>query len=152
MDNVVTEEDLSKKIQEIESACANSKHGQRWKLTNDISGRKSSAKGQMRGASQKEQVMNWNSQFKGPSRLPTGHQWFGWGNIINTHRSQYQNITGPFDQDEYEKAKKSLVEGKSCGVDNIPPEVLKRCGLDDIILGFCNDVLLNRNAKPVVCP
>ena len=55
--------------------------------------------------------------------------------------------TGPFDQDEYDKAKKSLVEGKTCGEDNIPPEVLKRCSLDDIVLGFCNDAITNRE-KP----
>ena len=34
------------------------------------------------------------------------------------------------------------MEGKTSGEDNIPPEVLKRCDLDDIVLGFCNDALL----------
>ena len=28
----------------------------------------------------------------------------------------------------------TLVEGKSYGEDNIPPDVLKRCNIDDIIL------------------
>ena len=50
---------------------------------------------------------------------------------------------GPFDQEEYEKAKKSLVERKSCGEDGIPPEVLKRCDMDAIILSFCNNALVN---------
>ncbi|KAI8519241.1 hypothetical protein Bbelb_024980 [Branchiostoma belcheri] len=55
---------------------------------------------------------------------------------------------GPFEQGEYEKAKKSLVEGKASGEDGIPPEVLKRCGgLDRIILDFCNRVL-TRGEKP----
>ncbi|CAH1266614.1 Hypp3435 [Branchiostoma lanceolatum] len=50
---------------------------------------------------------------------------------------------GPFDQEEYEKARKSLVEEKACGEDGIPPEVLKRCkGLDTIILDFCNRALI----------
>ena len=49
--------------------------------------------------------------------------------------------TGPFDQEEYEKAKRSLVEGKSCEEDGIPPEVLKRCDMDAIILSFCNNAL-----------
>ena len=51
--------------------------------------------------------------------------------------------TGPFNQEEYEKAKKSLVEGKSCGEDGIPPEVLKRCDVDETILSFCNNALIN---------
>ena len=50
---------------------------------------------------------------------------------------------GPFTQEEYQEAKSSLVEGKSCGEDCIPPEVLKRCNLDDIILEFCNQTLLH---------
>ena len=39
------------------------------------------------------------------------------------------------------------MEGKSSGEDNIPPEILKRCDLDDIVLGFCNEALVNRE-KP----
>ena len=50
---------------------------------------------------------------------------------------------GPFTQEEYQEAQSSLVEGKSCGEDCIPPEVLKRCNLDDIILKFCNQTLLH---------
>ena len=35
------------------------------------------------------------------------------------------------------------MEGKASGEDlHIPPEVLKRCDLDDIVLDFCNDALL----------
>ena len=47
---------------------------------------------------------------------------------------------GLFDANEYEKAKHSIKEGKSPGDDEIPPEVLKRCSLDDIILDFCNSL------------
>ena len=57
--------------------------------------------------------------------------------------------TGPFNQEEYDKAKKSLVEGKSCGEDGIPPEVLKRCDVDEIILGFCNRALIDGD-KPQI--
>ena len=38
----------------------------------------------------------------------------------------------PVTAEEYRKAKKSLVEGKASGPDGIPPEVLKRCDLDEI--------------------
>ncbi len=41
----------------------------------------------------------------------------------------------------------SIREGKCFGGDGIPPEVLKRCDLVEIILDFCNQALLN-NKKP----
>ena len=43
---------------------------------------------------------------------------------------------------EYTLAKEVIKEGKSCGVDEIRPEVLKRCNIDYIILYFCNKSLL----------
>ena len=39
-----------------------------------------------------------------------------------------------------------MTEGKSCGEDGITPEILKRCGLDEIIPEFCNDGLMNQNS------
>ena len=49
---------------------------------------------------------------------------------------------GQFTEAEYNKAMRLITEGKACGEDNIPPEVLKQCNLDDEILGFCNRALL----------
>ena len=37
--------------------------------------------------------------------------------------------------------RKQIVEGKAYGDDSIPPEVMKRVDMDDIILKFCNDAL-----------
>ncbi|CAH1266640.1 Hypp3466 [Branchiostoma lanceolatum] len=56
---------------------------------------------------------------------------------------------GPFEQEEYEEAKKTLVEGKANGEDGIPPEVLKRCDewLGQITMEFCNRVLM-KGGKP----
>ena len=48
---------------------------------------------------------------------------------------------GPYTMDEYLGVKKSLVEGKSPGPDGIAPEVLKRCNMDDIFLGYANQLL-----------
>ena len=55
--------------------------------------------------------------------------------------------TDAFDDEEYMKAKKSIKEGRSYGEDGIPPEVIKRCNIDEVILHFCNQALLNRQ-KP----
>ena len=43
--------------------------------------------------------------------------------------------------------KRQMKEGKQYGPDHIPPEVIKRCDLDDIILHFASK-LLNDNEKP----
>ena len=40
--------------------------------------------------------------------------------------------------EEYKKAKTELRIGKAAGDDEIHPEVLKLCNLDDIIHRFCN--------------
>ena len=51
---------------------------------------------------------------------------------------------------EYKLEKEVIKEGKSCGVDEIRSEVLKRCNIDDIILYFCNKALLDK-MKPKQC-
>ena len=45
---------------------------------------------------------------------------------------------------EYKLAKEVIKEGKSCGVDEIRPEIFKLCNIDDIILYFCNKALLDK--------
>lgn len=56
---------------------------------------------------------------------------------------------GPFSTKEYIKVKASLRLGKSAGPNGIPPEVVKQCQLDDIILEVCNQALLT-NSKPEI--
>ncbi|XP_072046557.1 uncharacterized protein [Amphiura filiformis] len=143
--NKVIEADLSGKLREVERAHVNSKHGESWKLINDITGRKACSTGQLKGNTQSERVTNWYNHFKGLLGSPPD---------IDDEEEEITPIldeldikVGPFDKEEYEEAKASLVEGKSCGEDNIPPEVLKRCNLDDIVLGFCNDALI-KGKKP----
>ena len=45
---------------------------------------------------------------------------------------------------EYKLAKYIIKEGKSCGMDEIRPKVLKRCNLDATILQFCNRGFINK--------
>jgi len=63
--NTVTEEDLSIKIQEVEQAHINCQHGRSWSLINEISGRKSSMKGQIKGDNKQERIENWYNHFRG---------------------------------------------------------------------------------------
>ena len=49
---------------------------------------------------------------------------------------------GPFTKEENNKAKRSVREGKACEEDNIPPEVLMICNLDERILRLCIKALL----------
>ena len=51
--------------------------------------------------------------------------------------------TDPFTRQELTLAKKQITEGKACGDDMVPSEVMKRADLDEIILDFCNKALIN---------
>ena len=107
--SLVIEEDLNSKIKEVETAHANSKHGQSWSLINDIT-----AHGQLKGETQKDRVTNWYNHFNNLLGSPPA---------ISDEDEEIAPIlegldikVGPFSQKEYKKAKKSLVEGsKSCG-------------------------------------
>ena len=141
----VLEEQYTEKICEIEDADRNSQYKLSWKLINDISGRKNTRKGQIEGETSEERIKSWYNHFKGL----LGQQ----PNPSNSDEEVAQvlmgmNIeAGPFTKEEYRKAKTAIKEGKSCGEDGIPPEVLKRCDLDEEILKFCNDAILEEK-KP----
>ena len=54
---------------------------------------------------------------------------------------------GDFVIGEIQRAKLKICEGKVSGPDGIPPEVIKRCNFDNIILELSNK-LLNENVIP----
>ena len=140
--NKVTEEMLCEKIKEVETAHINSQHGLAWKLVKDISGRRETQKGQIAGNTQQERLQNWHKHFMGQLGNPPNSD--SEDNDIPPIFTDLGITEGPFDLEEYVKAKKSLTEGKSCGEDGVTPEILKRCDLDSIILDFCNKALTNR--------
>ena len=143
----VSEENLTSKLKEVETAHINSKHGKSWKLINEISGRLTTRKGQIKGSTQKERLNSWYTHFNNLLGRPPDITTETEDEAISPVLSNLNIKEGPFDLEEYEKAKKALVEGKSNGEDGITPEMLKRCNMDDIILDFCNDALMNGN-KP----
>ncbi|XP_072037323.1 uncharacterized protein [Amphiura filiformis] len=137
--NQAIEDDLNIKLREVEMAHDNCKHSQSWRLINDITGRKSSMRGQLKGDTQMERVSNWYHHFK--DLLGSCPNVEGEDDTIEPITDDLTIEVGPFSHEEYTKAKTST-EGKSSGEDGITPEVLKRCDLDDLVLGFCNDALL----------
>ena len=138
--NCVIEEHLSSQLRKVEEAHVNCKHGESWSLINEITGRRSPAGGQLEGKSQQERVQNWYNHFKNLLGSPPDID--DEDEAIPTVFEKLNIKEGPFDYEEYREAKESLVEGKRCGEDGIAPEVLKRCDLDDIILEFCNQGVL----------
>ncbi|XP_072036995.1 uncharacterized protein [Amphiura filiformis] len=124
--NQVIEADLNGKLQEVERAHVNSKHGESWKLINDITVRKACCTGLLGS----------------PPDIDDEEE------QITPILDELDIKVGPFDKEEYEEAKASLVEGKSCGVDNIPLEVLKRCN-DALLKGKKPDQWSILNIVPI---
>ena len=132
----VAEEDLSNKIDQIDKAQNEHSYNQSWKLINEISGRRAGKKGQIEGNTQEERVNSWYKHFSnllGNPPVIKGNE-----NDVTTIFDEQNIEDGPFTMTEFQKAKKSLIEGKASAEDSITPEIIKRCGLDEEILEFCN--------------
>ena len=137
--NTVSEEILRFKITQVEYTADRCKNKESWNLVNDITGKSKNNCGLIKGGSASERLKNWKEHF---TKL-LGHTPSVPDENINIHTIHPpQNIsTEPFDILELQEAKKQIVEGKAYGEDGIPPEVIKRVDLDDIILSFCNNAL-----------
>ena len=133
---------LDKKLNEFEEANKHHQHKMAWDLVNEISGRKKSRSGRLKGATKDERIKSWYDHFQ---------QLLGDPPTV-THEDEDEEIptvledlpirTDAFDTEEYQKVKAAIKEGKSSGEDGISPEVLKRCDVDEIILDFCNQTTL----------
>ena len=131
---------MSAKIYQIDKAQKDNSYQLSWKLINEISDRKVSRKGQIEGDTKEERINNWYKHFQGLLGNPPD---------IQENEDEIEKVIenlnindGPFTQEEYQEAKRSITEGEAAGYDNITPEVLKRCEIDDEILSFCNKALL----------
>ena len=115
-------------------------------MINEISGRRTSQRVQIQGDTQEERILNWNKHFAGlfgsePEAIDADVD-------IPPIFADLGIKEGPFNVEEYVKAKKALTEGKASGEDGITPEILKRCNIDDIILEFCNTAMSGGNDAP----
>ena len=106
-----------------------------------ITGKTPSYTGKIKGNSPAERVGKWRDHFSSLLGQPP---------TVDNPDEDIEPIHGPlnistepFTLEEYRLAKTSIKEGKACGDDNIAPEILKRCDLDQIVLEFCNNALMN---------
>ena len=58
------EEVLREKIEMVETAHLNTKHGLSWQIINEITGRRASQKGQIAGNTQTERLQSWYRHFQ----------------------------------------------------------------------------------------
>ena len=136
-------------ISKAEKADAREQQAESWKLINQISGRKASKKGIIKGHSSKERVDSWLKHFsellgKEPN-IPDMNDSEEFQTIFN--ETDLNIKTGPFTMDEYQEVKSTLQTGKQAGEDGFYPKVLKYCDLDETILRYANRLLID-NQKP----
>ena len=140
------EAELKKQIDEAKAARAANQHSKCWKIINKISERKVAPRGKLSGESEEDRRKQWFDHFNNLLGKPAPYN-----DVQNTPIEQVVSgediCDGPFTMEEYLAAKKSITEGKAAGEDGVMPEVIKRCNIDDIILGFCNDILI-KDEKP----
>ena len=103
-------------------------------------GRKRPKEGQVAGNSPEERVNTWLSHFR--NLLGTHQAVEGAEEEIPAVLEDLGIDDGPFTAGEFAKVKASLRQGKSAGPDGIPPEVIKNCNLDGVILEICNQALM----------
>ena len=133
-------------IKRVENANEISKHGESWRLINEISGRKAAKKGIIKGNGIEERLKKLYSYFStllGKVPVVTGDP----NEEIPIVLENISIKTGPFDEAELAVAINKLSEGKSPGPDGIPVEVLRRWDLNDINLSYASK-LLSKGAKP----
>ena len=140
------ESELRKQLDDAEMARNANNHSKAWSIINKITHRKAAHRGKLSGETAEERRSQWYEHFKNLlGKPPPG------GNADNRPIDKVLNNLNieddPFTLEEYRAAKKSIKEGKAAGEDGIMPEVLKRCDLDSIVLGFCNGILL-KSEKP----
>ena len=83
-----------------------------WELINEITGRKSTQKGIIKGINQKERLQTWYTYFQGLLGRPEIEE----DEPITQVLLPLKIKRGPFDINEYKREKDIIKEGKSCGL------------------------------------
>lgn len=106
---------------------------------NNVIGRKLANRGIIKRNYREDKIKKWCDRFHNLlGKVADKEQ----DNVdITDVLSVLQIDDGYFTLEEIGKVKKQLREGKKSTSDNILPEILKRCNLDDIFLNFANKLL-----------
>ena len=133
---IIDQEELSSKVEAVEQAHASSRHGEAWKLINDITGRNCAQSSKLKANSPEERVKLWYDHFS--SLLGSPPKISEEDTPVLTVFDALDISEEPFSNNEFLQAKKGIRCGKASGEDGITPEFLKYGGLDDIVLNFVN--------------
>ena len=111
--NLVEGEMLTNQIKKVENAHANCKHGMSWKIINEITGRKSTVRGQLKGDTQQDRVRNWYDHFKNLLGSPPDIE--NEDEEITPILEELNIKVGPFDQEEYRRQKQHWLKERVAG-------------------------------------
>ena len=139
------EEEVTKLARKIEAEYGGRRYGAAWKVINEITGRKRSKEGLVKGKTPQERVDAWFSHYH--SLLGTAPVVDDPDEVIPTVFSNLDISEEPFTPAEYAKVKAGLKRGQSGGPDEIPPDVFINCDVDNEILELCNTALMS-SEKP----
>ena len=138
------EAELVERIGAVQRTWGDQQHREAWKLINEVSGRRTRNMARIQGSTQEERLENWHTHFR--NLLGEEAEVNNLEEIDPHPDFKKVNICdGPFTMQEFRRAKQQIILGKSAGPDLIPPEVLKLCNLDDILLDMCNASLMDRD-------
>ena len=134
------EERLMEQIANTETAFQGNDTRNAWKIVNTITNRKQAPSGKLSRKTPEERKKQWYNHFKNLLGTPSDDT--SDTTEIRTVLKDLEIDDSEFTKEEYEKAKKQVKEGKAPGEDNLMPEVVKRCDIDDILLLFSNKILM----------
>ena len=140
--NHLHEMELQYLIRKVETSNDEHRHKESWKLINEITGRKLTKSGIIKAKNKQDRVNKWFLHFKnllGNEPQVDEEQTFEVRPVLQ----RMEIPDGVFTIEEYTEVKKAIQCGKACGPDGIPPEVLKFCDLDNIMLGFMNQLFFS---------
>ena len=108
-----------------------------------MSRRKSTAKAKLKATSQQERIHLWKQYFENllGNPLKVTHE-----PITRIISKQLDIKLGQFTQEELDSVLRKILNRKTAGLDEIPPEVWKTRQFDDILLRHCNAVY---NQNPI---
>ena len=139
------EDEVIKLIRRVENEYGGKRYGAAWKVINEITGRRKSKEGLVKGKTAQERVDVWFNYYS--SLLGTEPDVESPDEDIPSVFGDLEISEEPFTTAEYARVKAGLKRGQNGGPDEIPPDVYINCDLDEEVLELCNNALMS-GVKP----